>query len=351
MKIEHTGPGIDGEASAVSAGLVYCSDTEPGIRRRKAGRGFFYVDRDGARLDARPSIDRIRALAIPPAWTEVWIAPHPDCHIQATGRDARGRKQYRYHERWESCRDNVKFSALAAFARTLPAIRKRVDTDLRRRGLTRERVIATVVWLLDNLLIRVGNVAYARKNRSFGLTTLRNRHVNVEGSTLRFTFKGKSGKEWRVKVTDRRIARLIKGMQDMPGQHLFQYFDENGDRRSVTSQDVNAYLAESGGVGFTSKHFRTWAATVGATAELTAIPCPESSHGRKIALNAAIDAVAARLGNTRAVCRRCYIHPRVIDVWFEGHLATDLAATARRVRRAPNGLERDEAIVMHWLSI
>jgi DNA topoisomerase-1 len=337
----------DPSQSAKAASLVYASDAEPGIARRRAGKGFRYVDADGGKVTDEPTLARIRALAIPPAWTDVWIAPSPRVHIQATGRDARGRKQYRYHARWAECRDEVKYSSLVEFAGQLPAIRQKVDADLSLRGLPRDKVLASVVWLLDNLMIRVGNAGYAAENGSFGLTTLRDRHVRIAGDTLRFAFKGKSGKEWKLRISDRRIARIVKGAQDIPGQHLFQYFDEQGQRRQVASQDVNDYLKTDG--DFTSKHFRTWGGTVDAATELARTPLPSSARAAARELNAAIDRVAARLGNTRSVCRKCYVHPLVIDSWQAGDLQSQLAEIARHVRQR-KWMAREEAIVLEWLT-
>ena len=334
---------------ARQADLSYVSDAEPGIRRRRRGKGFGYEQADGSPVRDAETLDRIRMLAIPPAWTDVWICADADGHLQATGRDQRGRKQYRYHERWSSSRDEVKYSSLAEFARALPVIRERLDRDLRRRELPRERVVASIVWLLDNTMIRVGNATYARDNKSFGLTTLRNRHVVVEGSRLRFAFKGKSGKEWNLRVTDRRMAKIIRGIQELPGQHLFQYIDENGDRRVVRSQDVNAYIHEAAGNGFSSKHFRTWGGTVTAASLFAGTDLPETKRERAMAMNAVIDQVAGHLGNTRTVCRNCYIHPRVMAAWEEGRLAEELAQ-ARRSRRKPiDGLEEEELLVLRWL--
>jgi DNA topoisomerase-1 len=338
-------------ASAEAADLTYVSDAEPGLRRRRAGARFRYLDLKGRPIGEGGVLERIRALVIPPAWTDVWISPDPDGHIQATGRDARGRKQYRYHARWASCRDEVKYEGLAAFARSLPALRRRVEADLARHGLPRERVLAIVAWLLDHTLIRVGNAAYAKENKSFGLTTLRDRHVEVSGATARFSFRGKTGKEWSLKVSDRRIASLVRKVQDLPGQHLFQYLDEDGQRRAVASQDVNAYLRAAGGPDISSKHFRTWAGTVRAARLLAEIPVPETKAGQKRALTGVIDTVAGRLGNTRAVCRRCYVHPLVIDAWTEGRLEPELAQIRRRVRRAPRGLDREEAVLVRWLEM
>lgn len=338
----------DPQRFAELASLTYTSDDEPGIRRRRSGRGFSYRDAEGRIVRDAETLGRIRSLAIPPAYEQVWICPDPDGHIQATGRDQRGRKQYRYHARWGEVRDGAKFAGLAAFGEALPAIRRRVDADLRRHGLPRERVLASIIWLLENTLIRVGNQTYARDNSSFGLTTLRTRHVAVDGSRLRFRFKGKSGKEWNLRLVDRRIVRVIRSMQDLPGQALFQYLDEDGRRRSIGSEDVNAYLREAAGAGFTSKHFRTWAGTVAAAGLLAETPLPETRTGAARSLNAVIDQVASRLGNTRAVCRAAYIHPRVIEAWTEGTLAGGLAQ-AQRGRKQVDGLAKDEAALLRWL--
>jgi DNA topoisomerase-1 len=336
-------------ASAAAASLVYCSDAEPGYRRRQAGGGFRYLDAQGRKIDRPGTIDRIDALAVPPAWTDVWIAPDARCHLQATGRDARGRKQYRYHDGWTACRDEVKYASLADFAEALPRLRTRVERDLRRRGLPRERVLGSVVWLLDNAMIRVGNAAYARDNKSFGLTTLRDRHVKVDGAKLLFAFRGKSGKEWRLQITDRRIAGIVKGAQDIPGQHLFQYLDADGVRQPVGSQDVNAYIRDAAGDSFSSKHFRTWGATVRAATLLAEREAPEAERPAARILNEVVDEVAANLGNTRTVCRRCYIHPLVVETWRIGALGDELAGIRRRFRRSPAGLDRDEAVVLRWL--
>jgi DNA topoisomerase-1 len=338
------------EKSAASASLIHASDDSPGIRRKRAGAGFFYTRPDGRKLDDVEALARIRSLAIPPAWNDVWISISPDCHLQATGRDQRGRKQYRYHPRWSACRDEVKYSSLASFAQALPSLRRAIDLDLRRRSLSRERVVASIVWLLDNTMIRVGNAAYARDNKSFGLTTLRDRHVDITGSTLRFAFKGKSGKEWRLKLVDRRIARVVRGAQDLPGQHLFQYLGENGERRAIRSQDVNDYIREAAGAHFSSKHFRTWGGTIGAAALFAERPLPQTKAETKRVMNEIIDQVAHRLGNTRAVCRQCYIHPMVIESWSAGTLADEMAKVRRSFRKPLAGLDREETLVLKWLS-
>ena len=337
------------EASAADVALVYANDGEPGIRRRRAGTGSYYIWPDGARVRNPDVLERIRGLVIPPAWTDVWIAPSADFHLQVTGKDVRGRKQYRYHERWNACRDEVKYSNLIEFARALPRLRKAVEADLGRRGLAREKVVATVVRLLDTTMIRVGNAAYARDNGSFGLTTFRDRHVRVEGSNLRFRFKGKSGKEWQLKVTDRRIARIVKATQDLPGQHLFQYVDEEGERRQVTSNDVNAYIRTAAEGPFSSKHFRTWGGTVQALLLFSELEPPETKRGLAVATNKVIDAVSGQLGNTRTVCRKCYVHPLVLASWQEGRLTEEVAAVRRRFRKAPAGLGRGEYIALRWL--
>ena len=334
---------------AEDASLVHADDASPGIARKRSGRGFRYVGARGETVTDPRTMARIRALAIPPAWTDVWICPSSKGHIQATGRDIRGRKQYRYHASWAAFRDETKYSSLAGFARALPALRRQVDTDLRRPGVPRERVVASVVWLLENTMIRVGNAAYARDNGSFGLTTLKRRHLAVSGSTLRFAFRGKSGKEWKLKLVDRRLARILRGVQELPGQDLFKYLDEDGEKRPVRSQDVNDYIRAAMGEAYSSKHFRTWGGTVAAASVLATTPVPESETGRRRALNAAVDQVAEILGNTRTVCRSCYIHPRVMDEWSEDRLAEDLQAVGRKVRRVPKGLDRAEAIVAKWL--
>lgn len=337
------------EMAAERAALTYVSDVEPGIRRRRAGTGFAYHDASGSRIEDEAVRARIRALAIPPAWTDVWISPDPDGHIQATGRDQKGRKQYRYHPGWTACRDEAKFSSLVAFAGVLPKIRDRVDYDLRRPGVPRERVLASVVWLLDHTLIRIGNDTYSRQNRSFGLTTLRNRHVRIEGQSIRFSFVGKSGQEWKLKLSDRRIARVVSRIEELPGQHLFQYLDGEGARRPLHSHDVNAYIHETAGPEFSSKHFRTWAATTGAAMLFADRERPETKGGRARATNAVIDEVAGRLRNTRAVCRRCYVHPLVVESWEDGRLQGEIGEIRRRNRQTLVGLDADESTVLRWL--
>lgn len=337
------------QASARDASLHYVSDAEPGIRRVKVGRGFGYRDRDNGRIEDRGTLDRIGRLAIPPAWTEVWISPDPKGHIQATGRDDRGRKQYRYHERWSACRDEAKFSSLAAFAEALPRLRRRIDADLRRHGLGRERVLASIVWLLDNTMIRIGNATYARDNESFGLTTLRQRHANVEGGRVRFDFKGKSGRHWKLDLVDRRIVRIVRQAQELPGQQLFQYIGDDGERRSIHSQDVNDYMREAIGDDFSSKHFRTWGGTKAAVALFAGMPLPDTERATRVTINRLVDQVAAWLGNTRTICRKCYIHPAVVESWREGTLADRISEARRSVRHVRKGMDREEMIVLKWL--
>lgn len=335
------------QSSAKRAALTYVSDAEPGIRRLKAGKGFSYKGPDGKAV-SNAARTRIEAIVIPPAWTDVWISPDAEGHIQATGRDQRGRKQYRYHPQWAEERDGAKYSSLVAFAESLPDLRRTIDSDLRRHGLPFERVVAAVVWLLDNTMIRVGNAAYARDNKSFGLTTLRDRHVDIKGSSLRFAFKGKSGKEWRLKLVDRRIAGIVRGAQDLPGQKLFQYLDEEGNRRPVRSDDVNRYIRDAAGDAFSSKHFRTWGGTIHAASLFAQTELPEAQAQKKRVMNSVIDRVSERLGNTRAVCRKCYIHPRVFEAWSQGRLLTEMAQANRR-KRSIEGLDDEEALVLRWL--
>ena len=305
------------EESARAAGLRYASDDAPGIRRLKAGRGFSYRHPDGTLVRDRNTLERIRKLAVPPAWKQVWISPQANGHLQATGRDARGRKQYRYHSDWRSIRDETKFNRLVAFAEALPALRARVDQDLATRGLTRERVLATVVRLLETTLIRVGNEEYARENNSYGLTTLRSRHVDIDGNTLRFSFRGKSGKEHSVKVHDRRVARIVRQCRDLPGQELFQYLDESGARQAVTSDDVNEYVRQVTGESFSAKDFRTWGGTVLALAFLLS---PQEERAPRSVVVEMFKQVAAQLGNRPAICRKYYVHPAVTDAYLAGQL-------------------------------
>ena len=339
-------PAAQAAEAARDAGLRYTTDDEAGIRRVRKGKHFEYVDAEGKHVRDAATLDRIRSLVIPPAWEDVWITPHPRGHLQATGRDARGRKQHRYHARWREVRDADKFDRMAGFGKALPRIRSRVARDLRRRGLPKEKVVATIVRLLETTYARIGNEEYARQNRSFGLTTLRNRHVDVRGDTVKFLFKGKSGVEVSVGVTDRRVARVIKRCEELPGQNLFQYVDSEGVRRAVTSDDVNDYLREVTGEDFTAKDFRTWAATVLAACALREAAAHESDTEAKKQVVTAIDGVARRLGHTRAVCRRSYVHPAVIDSFLDGSLTGVMNVT---VARPPSRLRVDEAAVLTLL--
>jgi DNA topoisomerase-1 len=341
--------GIIADQRAVNdlAGLTYVSDEEPGLRRVKSGTGFGYRDDKGRRVTDKGVRERIRKLAIPPAYTDVWICADPNGHIQATGRDARGRKQYRYHPRWREVRDGTKYEKLVQFAQALPALRERVAGDMAKRGLSREKVLATVVHLLESTLIRVGNDEYAKDNKSYGLTTLRDRHVAIEGAALRFDFKGKSGKRWSLTVKDRRIARVVKACQDVPGQHLFQYLDDDGERQPVTSGDVNAYLRAATGTAITAKDFRTWAGTVLAAMALREVQAIDETAVTKKALREAIERVAARLGNTPTICRKCYVHPEVVNAYVEGTLAREISAEIdEELAGDLTGLSAEEAAVL-----
>ncbi len=317
-------PAITPVESAQAAGLRYVSDARPGIRRQRAGRHFRYVGPDGQPVRDPAVLQRIRALAIPPAWTDVWICADPNGHIQATARDAKGRKQYRYHPRWQAVRDETKYEHTIAFGQALPRIREQTERDLDLPGLPREKVLAAVVRLLEATLIRVGNDEYARHNHSFGLTTMRDRHVDVDGGKLRFHFRGKAGKQHALELHDRRLARIVKRCRDIPGQELFQYYDDAGERRDVGSGDVNEYLREITGQDFTAKDFRTWAGTVLAAWALSEFEAFDSETQAKQNVVRAIERVAERLGNTPAVCRRCYVHPAVLDAYLDGSLVETL---------------------------
>ncbi|TMC96504.1 MAG: DNA topoisomerase IB [Chloroflexi bacterium] len=306
-------------------GLIYSIDAEPGIKRVRRGRGFQYRRPSGSSVRDAATLRRIAGVAVPPAWTDVWINPNPRGHIQATGRDARGRKQFRYHTLWTAHRDADKFSQVVGFCRVLPRIRRRVSRDLRAPGLSQEKVIAAIVRLLERTFIRVGNEEYASQNGSFGLTTLRDRHAKVRGATIRLSFPGKSGKDVEAEVTDPRVARVVRRCQELPGQVLFGYVDESGERRTVSSEDVNDYLRETTGADYTAKDFRTWGGTVLAAVALRGVEGFESEVAAKRNVVAAIDKVARRLGNTRAVARRSYVHPAVIDAYMEHDLDAALS--------------------------
>ena len=335
-------------SAARAAGLRYVSDGDPGFTRRRRGRGFQYLSSRGRPLSKRQR-DRISALAIPPAWTDVWICPHANGHIQATGRDARGRKQYLYHPRWREVRDETKYHRMLAFGRALPGIRRRVRRDLAGRRLNRERVLAAVVRLLDTTTIRVGNEEYARENNSFGLATMRSRHVDLHGDSVGFRFRGKGGKAHHAELTDARVARVVRRCQHLPGQRLFQYLDEDGEAHDVGSSDVNDYLQEISGEDFTAKEFRTWAGTVLAAWALRdlAVDDPDSGSTRQVV--AAVERVAGELGNTPAVCRRCYVHPDVIEAHLDGTLQKGLEANAAQRLTGTAGLSAHEAAVLALL--
>jgi DNA topoisomerase I len=336
--------------SAKAAGLRYVSDRRPGLRREPDGEGFRYLDKDGQPITDEETLRRIKALAIPPAWTDVWICPNPRGHLQATGRDARGRKQYRYHPRWRQVRDENKYDRMMAFGRALPQIRAQVEADLARPGLPREKVLATVVRLLETTLIRVGNEEYARANRSFGLTTLRTRHVSVNGARVEFKFRGKSGIKHNIGVDDRRLARIVKRCQSLPGQELFQYLDDEGQPQTIDSEDVNDYLHSITGQDFTAKDFRTWAGTVLAAVALRAFESFDSATQAKKNVVQAIESVATRLGNTPTICRKCYVHPAIIESYVDGTLAETLKQRAEQeLEAALPELPAEEAAVLALL--
>ncbi|KQT53050.1 MULTISPECIES: DNA topoisomerase IB [unclassified Aureimonas] len=341
---------VDPRDAAESAGLVYVSDEEPGIRRRKSGKGFSYAAPDGKTIKDKDTIARIRSLAIPPAYTDVWISSDPAGHIQATGRDAKGRKQYRYHPKFREVRDGVKFEHVMEFAHCLPKIRETVSNHMSLKGLPRDKVLATTVHLLETTLIRVGNDDYVKQNQSYGLTTLQDKHVKIEGSALRFRFKGKSGKTWNLDVKDKRIARIVKACQDLPGQELLQYVDEDGATRDVTSADVNAYLREITGKDITAKDFRTWAGTVLAALALREFEEFDTDAKARKNVRAAIERVAARLGNTPTVCRKCYVHPEILNTYLSGSLLLEIKEEVdAELRESLTGLTPEEAAVMGLL--
>jgi DNA topoisomerase-1 len=341
---------VDPREAAEAVGLAYVSDESSGIRRRRAGKGFAFYDPKGKKITDPATLERIRKLAVPPAYTDVWICPMPNGHIQATGRDAKGRKQYRYHPKFREVRDSTKFEHMLEFARGLPEIRAKIDAHMKLRGMPREKVLATVVYLLENTLIRVGNDDYVKQNKSYGLTTLKDRHVKVEGAELRFRFKGKSGKEWNLRVKDRRIAKIVKQCQDIPGQELFQYIDEEGQRRDVTSSDVNAYLKEITGRDITAKDFRTWAGTVLAALALAEFETFDSDARAKKNVRAAIERVSGRLGNTPTICRKCYVHPEVFHSYLQGELLLEVKEQVESELRDNLGhMKPEEAAVLTLL--
>ena len=335
--------------AAREARLHYASDQRPGITRLRRGKAFRYVTPRGRTLRDPDVILRLRRLAIPPAWRDVWISPDPRGHVQATGRDARGRKQYRYHPRWRALRDETKYHRMIAFGRALPAIRARIERDLALSGLPRDKVLATVVRLLEATLIRVGNEEYARHNRSFGLTTLRNRHAKIHRATLHFEFRGKHGIEHSVDLRDPRLARIVGQCRDLPGQDLFQYLDDDGKRHAIGSSDVNAYLREISRDDFTAKDFRTWAGTVLAARALRELAPARSQREAKRNVVRAVEAVAMMLGNTPSVCRKCYVHPAVLEAYQAGQLVHGLPRRAKTPRLPRSALRPDERAVLAFL--
>lgn len=332
----------DGPEAAKAAGLRYTTDAIPGIRRVKRGKSFAFIAADGKPVADRKEIARIKALAIPPAYTDVWICPQANGHLQATGRDARGRKQYRYHKRWREVRDENKFDRMIEFAKALPAIREAVHRDMGLPGLPREKVLATIVSLMEHTAIRIGNEEYARENDSFGLTTLQEEHAEVKGSMITFRFRGKSGKEHEIEVKDKRVARIVKASQDLPGQNLFEYVGEDGEAHPVHSEDVNDYLREIAEGDFTAKDFRTWEATMSCALELAAVEI-EGKGEAKTAVTEAIKRVAEKLGNTPAVCKKSYIHPGVIAEFLENGA---LKLVQKEASRAQHALDKHEVAVI-----
>jgi len=343
---------LDPVIAAARAQLRYVHDSMPGITRHNARNGFDFRFPDDSLVRDIATLKRIRALAIPPAWTDVWICREPGGHLQATGRDQRGRKQYRYHARWREVRDEAKYGKLLIFARVLPLIRARVTQDLKRPGLPRERVLAAVVRVMELTLFRVGNNEYARKNKSFGLTTLRDRHVRIDGDRVRLSFRGKSGNRYESDINDRRLARIVEGCRDLPGYELFQYLDVDGNRHAVGSEEVNAYLREITGEDITAKDFRTWAGTQLAAEALRALRNIDSESRRKKAILRAVEKVARHLGNTPAVCRRCYIHPAILDGYVDGTLLKALAARAETcLKENIEHMSAEEAAVTAFLRL
>ena len=338
--------------TATRAGLNYVTDGLPGITRRRAGKGWAFYRPSGARIATAKERDRIKSLVIPPAWTDVWICRDPKGHIQVTARDARGRKQYRYHPDYREARDNSKFRRILELSEVIPTIREHAERDLRAEPLSRRQILATVVQLLDKTLIRVGSDEYAKENRSYGLTTLRAKHVQVEGDELSFSFRGKSGVQQALSITDRRIARIVQRCQDLPGQELFQYLDEAGKRQAIASEDVNDYLGDISGRQVTAKDFRTWGGTMLAGTELREVGPSPTQREAKRNINRAVDSVAERLGNTRAVCRKYYVHPALLEAYLNGLVAAASkgAKPSRSQRRKPvAALRRDEVAILQFL--
>jgi DNA topoisomerase-1 len=346
-----TAPAVNaGRHSARQAGLQYVTDNKPGIRRARTRTGFRYLTPNGTAIKELSTLKRIKALAVPPAWSDVWISPNPQGHLQAVGRDARGRKQYKYHRRWHEIRDANKYNRMVAFGKALPLIRRRVRKDIRRKGLVREKILAAVVRLLELSAVRVGNDKYANHNKSYGLTTLHHRHARVKGSTIRFNFRGKSGKQQSVNVEHPILSRIVRKCQDLPGQDLFQYLDDDGAVRDVTSADINDYLAAITGKDFTAKDFRTWTGTVLAALALREFKPIRSKARAKRNMLRAIEQVAQRLGNTPSICKKCYIHPVILESYLDGTLVAALRrATEREMRTSLGRLRPEEAAVVTLL--
>jgi DNA topoisomerase-1 len=340
---------IDPLESARAVGLRYVTDEIPGYHRKRHGKSFGYYDEHGRRLRETKQLARIKSLVIPPAWKDVWICPWDHGHLQATGRDARGRKQHRYHPKWREVRDETKYTRMLAFAKALPKIRQRINHDLRLPGLPRNKVLATIVKLLELSLIRVGNEEYARDNKSFGLTTFKDRHAQIRGGKVHFKFRGKSGKEHDIDVEDRHLARIVKSCQDLPGQELFQYVDAEGKRQDVKSEDVNEYLREITSAEFTAKDFRTWAGTVLGAMALRECESFENQKQAKRNIAQAIEKVSQRLGNTPSVCRKCYIHPAVLDCYLDGTLAEAIRRRNGALGRRVNRRRPEESFVLELL--
>lgn len=341
---------LDPVVAAEQAKLSYVHDAMPGIRREPARSGFDYRRPEGSLISDLDTLKRIKSLAIPPAWTDVWIAADPNGHLQATGRDQRGRKQYRYHARWRDVRDEAKFSKMLVFARALPNLRARVEADLNQRGLSRHRVLATIVRLMELTLFRVGNSEYARANKSYGLTTLRDRHVAIDGARIHISFRGKHGKPHETDIYDRRLARIVKNCRDLPGYELFQYLDDDGKRHAIGSADVNEYLHEISGEDITAKDFRTWAGTLLAAEALREFEQFDTEAQRKKAVVAAIEKVAKHLGNTPAICRKCYIHPSIFEAYIDGSLMSALADHAQSyLEKNIEGMRAEEVAVTAFL--
>jgi len=334
---------------AEAAGLRYVTDEDPGFSRRAQAKGFTYLDKNGSKLTDERHINRIEALVIPPAWTDVWICPYSNGHIQATGRDQKGRKQYIYHAGWEAVRNTNKFNLMIRFGEALPLIRSRVEEDLRKHTLSREKVMAILVRLLEETLIRIGNHEYAKQNNSYGLTTLRNKHMEVEGSKVRFIFKGKSGKQWEVDIENKRLAKLIRQCQELPGQQLFQYLDDEGGRQTVESSDVNSYLKEIIEQDFTAKDFRTWGGTVRAARELYDLGPAEAEKDKQKNIVRAIKKVSAALNNTPSVCRKYYIHPEIISAYMDNSLFDKMEKASKSQDNSRFGLNTEETAVLNIL--